>query len=141
MIYITPNLAIDDREIQEEFIRSSGPGGQNVNKVATGVQLRFDVANSPSLPDDVRERLLKLGGQRVTADGVLVIAAHRFRTQAQNREDALQRLVHIIFQATQAPAARHKTKPGPAAIKRRLESKRRRGQIKRQRQNMPRDYD
>lgn len=141
MIYITSNLAIDEKEIQEEFIRSSGPGGQNVNKVATGVQLRFDVANSLSLPDDVRERLLKLGGQRVTADGVLVIDAHRFRTQTQNREDALQRLVHLIFQATQAPPARRKTKPGPAAIKRRLENKRHRGQIKRQRQNAPHDYD
>lgn len=141
MIYITSNLAIDEREIQEEFIRSSGPGGQNVNKVATGVQLRFDVANSPSLPDDVRERLLKLGGQRVTADGVLIIDAHRFRTQTQNREDALQRLVHLIFRATQAPAARRKTKPEPAAIKRRLENKRRRGQVKRQRQNAPHDYD
>lgn len=141
MIYITPNLAIDDREIQEEFIRSSGPGGQNVNKVATGVQLRFDVANSPSLPGDVRERLLKLGGRRLTTDGVLVIQAHRFRTQAQNREDALQRLVHLIFQATQAPADRRETQPGPAAIKRRLDSKRRRSQTKRQRRNVPPDYD
>jgi ribosome-associated protein len=141
MIYITPDLALDDSEIQEEFIRSAGPGGQNVNKVATGVQLRFDVANSPSLPGDVRDRLLKLGGRRVTADGVLVITAHRFRTQAQNRADALQRLVHLIFQATQAPAARHKTRPGAAAIKRRLDSKRRRSQTKRQRQNVPPDYD
>lgn len=139
MIYITPGLALDESEIQEEFIRSSGPGGQNVNKVATGVQLRFDAANSPSLPADVRERLLKLGGRRVTADGILVIDAHRFRTQAQNREDALQRLVHLIFQATQAPAPRRKTRPGPAAVKRRLESKRRRSQIKQQRRNAPFD--
>ena len=141
MIYITPNLAIENAEIQEVFIRSAGPGGQNVNKVATGVQLRFDVANSPSLPNDVRERLLKLGGRRVTADGVLVIEARRFRTQAQNREDALQRLVHLIFQATQAPALRQKTKPGPAAAKRRLESKRRRSQTKRRRLNVSPDYD
>jgi ribosome-associated protein len=136
MIYITSTLAIDESEIQEEFVRSSGPGGQNVNKVATGVQLRFDVANSPSLPEEVRDRLMKLAGRRLTSEGVLVIDARRFRTQAQNRADALQRLIGLIYQATEALPPRHRTKPTIAAQKRRLEVKRRRSETKRLRQRV-----
>jgi ribosome-associated protein len=136
MIYITPTLAIDESEIEEEFVRSSGPGGQNVNKVATGVQLRFDVAGSPSLPEDVRDRLMKLAGRRLTSEGVLVIEARQFRTQAQNRADALQRLIGLIYQATKVPPPRRKTRATLAAQKRRLEIKRRRSETKRLRQRL-----
>jgi ribosome-associated protein len=133
VIQITPELSIDESEIQESFIRSSGPGGQNVNKVSTGVQLRFNVVNSSSLPVDVKERLVKLGGSRLTADGVLVIDAHRFRTQEHNRRDALSRLVDLIARAAQAPRRRVKTLPSQASRLRRLEQKRRRGEIKKMR--------
>jgi ribosome-associated protein len=135
MIRITQHISIDENEIQEEFIRSSGPGGQNVNKVATAVQLRFDVANSSALPDDVRKRLVRLAGKRMTEDGVLIIEAKRFRTQDRNRQEALDRLINLIRQAAKKPRIRRRTKPTRASIQRRLETKRRRGQTKRSRQS------
>lgn len=131
MIEITPQLAIDEREIGLQFIRASGPGGQNVNKVATAVQLRFDVAHSPSLPDDVRARLMRLAGNRLTREGELVIEAKRFRTQERNRQDAVDRLVELIRRATEKPKPRVATRPTLASKKRRLESKKQRGEIKR----------
>ena len=137
MIQITPDIAISESEIQEEFIRSSGPGGQNVNKVATAVQLRFDVALSPSLPEDVKKRLWKLAGTRVTADGMLIIEAKRYRTQSQNRDDAMDRLVALIKRAAKPPKQRVKTKPTRASKERRLEAKRQRSNIKRSRGERP----
>ena len=131
MIRITRNLALDENEVQEEFIRASGPGGQNVNKVATAVQLRFDVVNSQSLPDEVRQRLLSLARKRITEDGVLVIEARRFRSQRANRRDALERLVELIRKAAQKPQIRRKTRPTLASKRLRLEVKRRRARTKR----------
>jgi len=136
MIRVTDTITIDEREISEEFVRSSGPGGQNVNKVSTAVQLRFSVADSPSLPEEVRVRLMKLAGKRVTSEGILVIDAQRFRTQLRNRQDATQRLVDLIKKAAERPRLRHRTKPPPEAKERRLEAKRMRSQIKKQRQNV-----
>ncbi len=141
MIQITPAIAIDEGEIQEEFIRASGPGGQNVNKVATAVQLRFDVAHSPSLPDDVRQRLARLAGRRMTEEGVLIIEARRFRTQARNRQDAVDRLVALIRKAAEKPRPRRKTSPTPASKRQRLEDKHRRGEIKRLRRSIQSDED
>ncbi len=136
MIQITPAIAIDEGEIQEEFVRASGPGGQNVNKVATAVQLRFDVAHSPSLPDDVRQRLVRLAGRRMTEEGVLIIEARRFRKQARNRQDAVDRLVALIRKAAGKPLPRRKTSPTPASKRQRLEAKRHRGEIKRSRRSV-----
>ncbi len=133
MIAVTNSLFIDEREIHLEFVRSSGPGGQNVNKVATAVQLRFDAGHSPSLPDDVRERLISLAGKKITKDRVLVLDARRFRTQEQNRQDAIARLVDLIRRAAERPKPRRKTRPTRASRERRLESKRRRSEIKRRR--------
>jgi len=133
MIQVTANIAIDDKEIREEFIRASGPGGQNVNRLATAVKLRFDVVHSPSLPEDVKKRLLRLGGKRVTKDGVLVIHARRYRTQEQNRKDALGRLIELVQKAAAKPRARHKTLLPPASKERRLQNKHRRAGVKRQR--------
>ena len=135
MIQITPDLAIDESEIQQEFVRASGPGGQHVNRVATAVQLRFDVANSPSLPDDVRARLVQLAGKRMTKDGVLLVESQRFRTQERNRQDALERLIELIRQATKRPKRRRKTRPTRASKERRLENKRRRSEKKRLRKS------
>lgn len=137
MIRITPTISIDERELQLEFIRASGPGGQKVNKVATAVQLRFDVTHSPSLPNDVRERLIRLAGKRVTEDGVLVIEARRYRTQDRNRKDAIDRLISLIRKAAVPPKPRRRTKPTLASKERRLEEKRRRSEIKRQRREIP----
>lgn len=131
MIKITEKIAINESEIEEQFIRSSGPGGQNVNRVATAVQLRFDVANSPTLPVDVRDRLLRISGKRTTEEGVLIIEARRFRSQEQNRKDALDRLVNLIAKAAQKRKIRRKTKPTSESIKKRLEYKRRRSRTKR----------
>ena len=133
MISITRTLAIDDKELREEFIRASGPGGQNVNKVATAVQLRFNARHSPSLPDDVRARLLRHAGRRVNADGEIIIQAARFRTQEQNRIDARARLIALIRQAAVPPKSRRKTKPSRAAKVRRLEGKKHRGAVKQMR--------
>ena len=130
MIRVTRDIVIDESEIREEFIRASGPGGQNVNKVSTAVKLRFDVKNSPSLPDGVSERLIRLAGRRVTTDGVLVIDARRFRTRERNRRDAIERLVGLIRRAAERPRPRRKTKPTLASKRRRLEAKRRRGEAK-----------
>ncbi len=133
MIEVTKHIRIDDREIELQFVRASGPGGQKLNKVATAVQLRFDVARSPSLPEAVRARLIRLAGKRVSREGILVVDAHRYRTQERNRQDALQRLVHWIQRAAKVPKPRRQTRPSPAAKRRRLDEKRRRGQVKRSR--------
>jgi ribosome-associated protein len=132
MLQVTPAIAIDESELEERFVRASGPGGQNVNKVATAVELRFDVTRS-ALADDVRTRLRSIAGNRMTTDGVLVIDARRFRTQAANREDARQRLAALIRQAAVRPKRRRKTKPTAASSERRIESKRRRADAKRRR--------
>lgn len=131
MMQITKNISIDESEIQFHFIRASGPGGQKVNKVSTAVQLRFDVGNSPSLPGDVRTRLIRLAGRRVTQDGILIIEARQFRTQERNREDAVERLKELIRRAAEQPKPRKKTKPSKAEKERRIESKRRKGEVKR----------
>ncbi|MGD2251326.1 MAG: alternative ribosome rescue aminoacyl-tRNA hydrolase ArfB [Anaerolineales bacterium] len=134
MIQVTPTLALDERELQWEFTRASGPGGQRVNKVSTAVQLRFDVANTAVLPEDIRERLMNLGGKRITSEGILIIEARRFRTQEKNRQDALDRLIKLIRTAAEKPKKRRRTKPTKASEKRRLEEKRRRAETKRRRQ-------
>ena len=137
MIEITPTISLDPRELTETFIRSPGPGGQNVNKVATAVQLRFDLSGSPSLPEAVRSRAARLAGRRLTKDGVVVITAARFRSQERNREDALARLVALLQEAARPPIPRRATRPGKAAKQRRLDDKTRRGAVKRLRRTKP----
>ena len=131
MIHITSNIAIDENEIKERFIRASGPGGQNVNKVSSAVQLRFDVAASTTVPKEVKVRLMRLAGSRMTEGGVLVINARRYRTQERNRRDALERLVSLLRRAAKPPKPRKKTRPTFASRQRRLATKQRRGDIKR----------
>lgn len=130
MTEISPSLQIDERELQIDFVRASGPGGQNVNKVATAAQLRFDV-NASSLPEEVKARLVRLAGNRVTGDGVLLIEAKRFRTQEQNREDAVQRFMDLVRKALIPPKPRRKTKPTAASKAKRLQAKKVRGATKR----------
>jgi ribosome-associated protein len=137
MIRITDSIAIDETELEESFVRSSGPGGQNVNKLSTAVQLRFDVRHSPNLPQDVRARLERLCGRRLSKEGVLVIVAQRHRTQDRNRQDALNRLIDLIRQAAVRPIPRRPTRPTKASRQRRLESKKHRGGIKNLRQKRP----
>jgi len=134
MIHITDTIAIREDEIAERFILASGPGGQNVNKVAAAVQLRFDVRRSPSLPEAVRERLERLAGRRLTGDGVLVITARRTRSQERNRQDALQRLIELIRRAAKKPTPRKPTRPTAASKRRRREEKGRRATLKRLRE-------
>lgn len=137
MIRVNAQIELDEREIQEEFVRASGPGGQNVNKVSTAVQLRFDVARSPSLPDPVRARLITLAGRRLTQDGVLIIEAERFRSQRRNRDDALERLVALIREACELDKPRRPTRPTLASKKRRLDGKQRHGETKKLRTLKP----
>jgi ribosome-associated protein len=137
MIRITDRISIDEAELDESFVRSSGPGGQNVNKLSTAVQLRFDVRGSPSLPNDVAVRLMRLAGKRLTKDGVIVIVAQRHRTQERNRADALERLVELIREAAVPPVPRRATKPPRSSKKQRLESKKRRSGIKSLRRTKP----
>lgn len=131
MIQITHDIAIDEKEIREVFIRASGPGGQHVNKASTAVQVRFDAAHSPSLPDDVRNRLFVLAGNRLTDKGEIVITSQRYRSQARNREDAVAQLISLIREAAKPIRRRRQTKPTVGAKRKRLEKKKRRSQIKR----------
>jgi ribosome-associated protein len=139
MLHITDTIAIDESELEERFVRASGPGGQNVNKVASAVELRFDAATSAVLDDEVRERLKRIAGSRMTADGVVVIDARRFRTQAQNREDARERLAELLRSALTRPKRRRKTRPTTASRERRIATKRRRSDTKRGRNRVAGD--
>jgi ribosome-associated protein len=140
MIQVNATITIPDSEITLSFVRSDGPGGQHVNKTSTAVQLRFDALRSPSLPEAVRRRLVRLAGRRLTSDGILVIDARRHRSQKQNRQDALDRLTSLLQAAAQPPRPRRPTKPSRAARRRRLETKRHRAQVKRSRQSV-REHD
>jgi len=141
MIEITQSLSLAEHEIQFDFIRASGPGGQNVNKVATSVQLRFDVRSSPSLQPDVKERLTRLAGRRMTGDGILIIEAKRYRTQEQNRLNAIQRLIVLIRKALVKPKVRKATRPSLTARAARISEKKRQGEIKRTRRYVPDDWE
>ncbi len=141
MLRITPEIQIQDNEIHELFIRAPGPGGQNVNKVSTAVQLRFDVINSTSLPDDVRQRLLVISKGQINAKGILILESKRFRSQDRNRQEARHQLIRLIRQAARKPKSRHKTKPPLASRRIRLENKRRQSEKKQLRRSIPPDRD
>ncbi|MGZ5919528.1 MAG: alternative ribosome rescue aminoacyl-tRNA hydrolase ArfB [Hyphomicrobium sp.] len=131
MLKITDQISLDERELEERFVRASGPGGQNVNKVSTAVELRFDVLGSASLPEGVRVRLARLAGRRLSDEGILVIRADRFRTQERNREDARERLAELVLKATVVPKRRVPTRPSRASKERRRDDKKKRGRVKR----------
>jgi ribosome-associated protein len=133
MLYVTSRIQIEEQELRESFIRSSGPGGQNVNKVATAVQLRFDAGKSPALSEEIRTRLKRLAGRRMTAEGVIVIEARRYREQEKNRADARERLAGLIRRAIEKPKARRKTRPTRSSVQRRVEGKKKRGSVKQMR--------
>jgi ribosome-associated protein len=137
LLKITADIAIDERELEERFVRSSGPGGQNVNKVSTAVELRFDLGGSPSLPEGMRTRAMRLAGRRVTEDGILIIQADRFRTQERNRADARERLVELLARAAILPKRRIPTRPTRAAKERRHEAKSKRSRVKGMRRTRP----
>lgn len=141
MIHIAAGISIDEKDLDYDYVRSSGPGGQNINKVSTAVQLRFNAIQSKSLPDEVKRRLSAISGKRMTEKGEIVIEAKRFRTQAKNREDALQRLITLIQKAVAKPKLRKKTKPSVSASAARVNSKKRRGVIKRTRSYNPDDWE
>jgi ribosome-associated protein len=141
MIYISPEISIDERELEFNFIRSSGPGGQNINKVSTAVQLRFNIVQSHSLPEDVKKRLSDLAGTRLSENGEIIVEAKRYRTQTKNREDAIQRLTSLIRQAAQKPKVRKKTKPSVSASAARVFDKKKRGAIKKIRNYNPEDWE
>ncbi len=141
MIRITTHIAIDERELQFDFVRASGPGGQNVNKVATAAQLRFDVRHSPSLSDEVRIRLVRLAGRKMTAEGILVIEAKRFRSQDRNRQDAVDRLTALVRKASEKPTPRLKTRPSKASRERKIHAKRLRSRTKQLRRPVPGSED
>ncbi len=130
MLRVTPRITLDDSELREEFVRASGPGGQHVNKTDSAVQLRFDVANSPNIPDDVKARLVRLAGSRMTSDGVLILQGDSYRSQLRNREDVRERLVDLIRDASVPPKPRRPTKPTFGSKQRRLEGKAKRSEIK-----------
>ena len=136
MIQITPKLFIDESDLQLDFVRSSGPGGQNVNKVSTAAHLRFDVRQSAALSSEVRERMKRIAGKKMTEDGILIIKASRFRSQEKNRKDALERLIELVRQAAVKPKQRRKTRPSSAARERRLSAKKKRSEIKRRRRGV-----
>lgn len=136
MIAINEKISIDEHELKFQFARASGPGGQKVNKTSTAVQLRFDIVNSPSLPENVRERLMEIAGSRLTGEGVLLIEASRYRTQEQNRQDAVDRLVELIKLACEEPVERKQTEPSAASKRKRLQDKRRLGEKKRLRKRI-----
>jgi ribosome-associated protein len=138
---ITPTITIEDSELHFDFIRAAGPGGQNVNKVSSAAQLRFDIVNSPTLPEEVKQRLIKLAGNRVTDEGILLIEAKRFRTQEQNKFDATQRLIELVQKSAIAPKVRKKTKPSVTARAARVSSKKKRGQTKKIRQYNPNEWE
>jgi len=136
MIHITDSISLHENEIQLDFIKASGPGGQNVNKVSSAVQLRFNAAKSSALSEDICNRLKQISGHRMTAEGMLIIEARRYRSQDRNREDAIDRLVTLIRQAAETPRPRRQTRPSPAAKQKRLTAKRHRGEIKRRRRTV-----
>ena len=138
MIRITDAISIDEADIEESFVRASGPGGQNVNKLSTAVQLRFDIMHSPHLPEDVRQRAARLAGRRLTKEGVIVLIAQRHRTQERNRADALERLVALLQEAAVRPTPRRATRPTRASRERRIDTKKRRADVKRLRKS---DFD